>query len=139
MAQVNGKDVKTKISIDAGVTYLDLVCETSGGIEITSSPTTTATKCGTKTAAGVPEWSIPIEGLVETVPAGTEISYEQLLAAIINGTALKVKILTPDPAGTDFYHQGDCVLTDLSLSLPADDYASFTGTLSGNSTLDITP
>jgi hypothetical protein len=139
MAQINGKDVKTEVSFDGGTTYLELVCETGGGIDITSSPKSTPTKCGTKTAAGVPEWSIPIEGIVETAPAGTEASYEQLLGAIIAGTALKVKLRSPNPAGTDFYHAGDCVITDLKLSLPAEDYASFTGTLSGNSTLDITP
>ncbi len=136
---LNGNDIPLKISTDGGTTYKSVVCATTSGIEMTRNISEKETKCGKLSTVGNLTWSANVEGVVNTTPAGTEISYEDLLGIIVNNTATLIKIESPVAAGTDFYIQGTVIMTGLNLSMPSGDFVEFTCTLTGSGVVDITP
>lgn len=136
---LNGNDIPLKISTDAGTTYKSVVCATTSGIEITRDISEKETKCGLLSTVGNAKWSANVEGVVNTTPAGTEVSYEDLLGIIVNNTATLIKVESPVAAGTDFYIQGTVIMTGLNLSMPSGDFVEFTCTLTGSGIIDITP
>ncbi len=97
---LNGNDIPLKISTDAGTTYKSVVCATTSGIEITRDISEKETKCGLLSTVGNAKWSANVEGVVNTTPAGTEVSYEDLLGIIVNNTATLIKVESPVAAGT---------------------------------------
>jgi len=136
---LNGNDIPLKISTDGGSTYKSVVCATTSGIEMTRNISEKETKCGKLSTVGNLTWSANVEGVVNTTPEGTELSYEDLLGIIINSTATLIKIESPVAAGTDFYIQGTVIMTGLNLSMPSGDFVSFTCTLTGSGVVDIAP
>jgi len=136
---LNGNDIPLKISTDAGTTYKSVVCATTSGIEITRDISEKETKCGPLSTVGNAKWSANVEGVVNTTPAGTEVSYEDLLGIIVNNTATLIKVESPVAAGTDFYIQGTVIMTGLNLSMPSGDFVEFTCTLTGSGIIDIAP
>ncbi len=139
MGQLQGKDINIYVR-ESGTTgsFLKLVCETSSGIDIATNTTTTVTKCASYTSTSEPTVTLNVDGVVETSPTGSEISFEQLLSYIVNGTLVDVKYESPVSSGTDFYVAGTAYLTALSLTAPAEGLASFTGTITITGTVDIT-
>lgn len=136
---LNGNDIPLKISTDAGVTYKSIVCATSSDVKMSRDIKEKDTKCGKLTTVGNLTWSIDVSGVLNTTPAGTEVSYEDLLSIIVNNTSTLAKIESPVAAGTDFYIQGTVVMTNLDLGTPSGDFAEFSCTLTGSGTVDITP
>lgn len=136
---LNGNDVPLKISTDGGTTYKSIVCATSSDVKMSRDIKEKETKCGKLTTVGNLTWSVDVSGVINTTPAGTEVSYEDLLGIIVNNTTTLAKIESPVAAGTDFYIQGTVVMTNLDLATPSGDFAEFSCTLTGSGTVDITP
>ena len=136
---LNGTDIPLKISTDAGVTYKTVVCATTSKVSMSRDTKETDTKCGILSAAGSLKWTVNVDGVVNTTPTGTETSYEDLLSIMSANTATLVKIESPVAAGTDFFISGSVVMSNLDLDLPSGDFVSFSCTLSGSGTVDITP
>lgn len=136
---LNGNDIPLKISTDAGVTYKSVVCATTAGVQMSRDITEVETKCGKLTTVGNVAWTCNVEGVVNTTPSGTEVSYEDLLGIIVGNTSTLVKVESPVSAGTDFYIQGTVIMTGLDIDTPSGDFAAFTCTLTGSGTPDITP
>lgn len=79
------------------------------------------------TLDGVREWSIDFDWLYSDSDTGVT----HLEDAFTNGTEVLVKIETP---GADIY-SGAAYLTELTLEMPYEDVAAYSGTLTGNGTL----
>ncbi|HEX4875141.1 MAG TPA: hypothetical protein VFV31_00620 [Chitinophagaceae bacterium] len=140
MASILGSAVTLQLR-ESGTTgsYLTLVCETSSGMDGTASVTTTVTKCSTVQSVATPAYSFTFDGIVETAPSGSQVSYEQLLAWFGANTLLDFKRENPVASGTNFYLQGTGYLSALSEAAPAEGNVTFTGTLVATGTVDLTP
>lgn len=132
--------VPLKISSDGGTTYKSIVCKKSWTFNHSTSTTKEETDCGVLLGIGANEWGFDIEGVVNTTPTGgSEVSAEDLMSLASAQTALKVKLDYPASAGTDLYAVGDCYLTSFKITNSVGSLMTFSGTLSGTGTLDITP
>lgn len=133
--------VPIAISSDSGSTYKTIVCKKGYTFNGSTSTTKEETDCGVFTGIGANEWSFDFDGIVNTSPASTEFSYEDLLGFWSAQTALKVKVQTPTSGspGVDFYMQGDVYLTSLTQTNSVGSLIQFSGTFTGTGTLDITP
>lgn len=137
MANVNGKDVVLKFSLDGGTTKKIMVCETDSGFSGTTEITSEQTKCDggtTSTAAGAKSWSFDGAGVVKKVPATGEVSYQDLLEWW--NTGVEPWVEETDTDGT-FLHQGYVIITKLDLRNPVNGSSAFTITLTGNGALTI--
>ena len=130
--------VPIKLSTD-GTTYKTVVCKKSWSFTGSSSVTEEETDCGTLTGLGAYKWSFDLEGVLNSTPASTETSVEDMLGWSSGQTLLYVKAEYPVAAGTDFYMQGTCYLTDFKVTNSVGSLMTFTGTLKGTAALDITP
>jgi len=140
MAQLNGKDLNLYVRENGSTgAYKKMVCETNSGVEISTSTTETVTKCATYSSTSTPSFTFPIDAVLETAPSATEVSFEECLSYIFNSTLLDVKFENPVGSGTNFFIQGTARISALSISAPAEGLVSFTGTLTGTGTFDITP
>lgn len=142
MATVQGKDDILKISADAGVTKLTVVCESSHNFNFTRNSSRTATKCDSGTSAlalGPYEWSFDASLIVKTDPGGTECSYEALLGYAVAGTALLIYNDNPVGVGTNWQTTGTVYITDLTKTSEVEGLVSVDVTFSGDGSLDITP
>jgi TP901-1 family phage major tail protein len=138
MAQIQGKDIVVKVR-EAGTTgaFLQMLCETTASIEMSRPETTTQTKtCGTLRSRGSLEWSVPVEGVVETDPDTGFVSYQQLLTWMTSDVDLEVEVAD---SNNDIFLSGDVFLSNLNLTAPTDGFASFTATLAGTGNPDVTP
>lgn len=128
------------LSADSGSTYKSVVCKKSASFKGSTSTTEEETDCGILLGIGANKWSFDVEAIVNTTPASTEMSYEDILGYWQAQTALLVKYQYPTSGspGADFYHQGTVYITDISQANSVGNLLSFTITLSGTGTLDVT-
>jgi hypothetical protein len=142
MAQILGQDQELQINLtNSGVAgdFRNLVCMRNFSVNSELPTTSEETNCGTKTAVGNVSVTVDFDAICETVPTAlTQISYEEMLAALNNKTLIGVKISSPS-GGTSYYHEFAAYVTSLSLSQEAGAYISFTGTLTSNGNMDILP
>ena len=142
MAQILGQNQELEINLTdpTGVsgTYKNLVCMRNFSVNSELPTTSEETNCGTKTAVGNVSVTVDFDAICETAPSVSQISYEEMLAALNGKTLVAVKISSPS-AGTSYYHQFSAYVTSLSLSQEAGAYISFTGTLTSDGLMDITP
>lgn len=131
--------VPISLSSDSGSTYKTVVCKKSVNFKGSTSTTKEETDCGVLVGIGANEWSFDVEAIVNTTPASTEFSYEDILGFWSAQTALLVKYQYPTSGtpGGDFYHQGTVYITDLSQANSVGNLLTFSMTLSGTGTLDI--
>lgn len=141
MSKIQGVDVKIQLSSD-GVTYKTLVCETQSQMQLQRQINETRTKCGggtTEIGLGAKTYTITGSAAIETAPAGTEVSYSQLLTWFEAGTLIYVKYESPTASGTNFYHQGQAYITDLNVQAQTDQVVTADLTIRVSGTLDVTP
>ncbi len=131
--------VPINISSDGGSTYKAIVCKKSWTFNGDTSTTEEETDCGTLTGIGSNKWSFDFEAVMNTTPASSEFSTEDLLGFWVGQTALKVKAYYPITPGTDIYLQGDCYLTSFKINNQVGNLMTCSGTLTGTGQLDNTP
>ena len=101
------------------------------------------TTCGKFTGVGDPGFTFSFDAICEVSPSGSQATYEDCLAAIVNKTQVKVRFQNPTVTGasigTLYYHQCDAFFTDLTLNQDAAGgaYINFSGTIQSTGTLDI--
>lgn len=142
MANKQGKDDIIQISADGGTTWLTVVCETSHSFSFNRNSSTVSTKCDagtTQRVLGSYEWSFQSSLVVKTDPTASEVSFEALLGYAVGGTRLRVRNADPNPAGTNWFTQGDVFVTDLQKTAEVDGLVTVDVTWSGDGALDITP
>lgn len=143
MAQILGQDQNVEINLtNSGLSadYDTLVCLRNSSVNSELAVTQEETNCGTLTSVGNASVTIDFDAVCKTDPtAGTEISYEELLAALHNKTKVGVRVQSPGGTpGAAYYHQFAAYVTSLSMSQEAGAYISFSGTLTSDGVIDIT-
>lgn len=142
MAQILGQnqDIEINLTDPTGVTgtYKVLVCLRNSSVNTELAVTSEETNCGTKTAVGNATATIDFDAVCETAPSASQISYEDLLASLVNKTLIGAKVSSPS-AGASYHHQFAAYVTSLSLGQEAGAYISFSGTLTSDGAIDIIP
>lgn len=122
------------------ITYKNVVCKKAWNFNGTTPTNVEETDCGPLIGLGTNTWTFDFEMVLNTTPNGaTEMSAKEVLALWNNQTASYVKVLYPNPGGTNFYIQGGGYITSFVLQNTVGNLMTFTGTFSGNGQVDITP
>lgn len=121
------------------VTYNNVVCKKSWNFNGTTQTSTEQTDCGPLTAVGSNEFTFDFEMVLNTTPNAGEISAKDVLTIWNNQTYAYAKVLYPNPGGTNFFVQGGGYITSFVLQNTVGNLMTFTGTFTGNGSVDITP
>ena len=139
MARISAKDTVLQLSAD-GVTYKTVVCEIGHTFNRERSTNSVETKCYGGVAyvsVGAISGSIDFTGLFETQPSATQVSADDILGFIENGTYLYWKI-TAGLSGDERYRQGNGYVTSDSEDAQIGDNVGFNFTLIIDGAVDIT-
>jgi len=145
MGQILGSLQNIEIDVAGGTSFKPLVCLRTSSVNTTMDATTEQTNCGAFTSPSAPQMSVDFDAICETDP-GTfptvSISYEEVLAAMVNKTEVNVRVQNPivtgSSAGAVYYHQFKGYITDLTLNQSTTEFINFSGTIQSNGALDIT-
>jgi hypothetical protein len=86
--------------------------------------------------------TIDFDALCEVSPTVSQVSYEDLLSAMVNKTLVNVRVQNPAvtgaSVGTAYYHQFSGYITALTLNQSTTEFINFSGSVTSSGTLDIT-
>lgn len=142
MGQIQGSLQNIEIDVAGGSSYKNLVCLRTSSVNTTVDSTTEQTNCGSLTSIGEPSMSIDFDAICEVAPSVSQVSYEDLLSAMVNKTQVTVRVQNPTVTGAStgaaYYHQFAGYITSLTLSQSTTEFINFSGTVTSNGTLDVT-
>jgi len=143
MPQVLGSLQNIEIDVAGGSSYKNLVCLRTGSVNTTMDATVEQTNCGVLTSPSEPQMTVDFDAICEAAPTIAQVSYEDLLAAMVNKTIVTVRVQNPtitgSSVGTVYYHQFAGYITDLTLNQSTTEFINFSGTIQSSGTLDVTP
>ena len=141
MAQVLGSLQNIEIDVTGGTSYKNLVCLRTSSVNTTMDATVEQTNCGVLTSPSEPQMSLDFDAICETAPTVAQVSYEDLLSAMVNKTLVAVRVQNPtvtgSSVGTAYYHQFSGYITDLTMNQSTTEFVNFTGTIQSTGTLDV--
>jgi hypothetical protein len=86
--------------------------------------------------------SLDFDAICETSPTITQVSYDDLLTAMVNKTVVTVRIESPVTVGSSlgeaYYHKFFGYITDLTLNQSTTEFINFSGTIQSTGALDVT-
>lgn len=129
------------LSADA-ITYKTVICRKTSNVNFSRAVTREDSDCGSFAATGALQWGGSYEGIVSITPTGaSEMSYEDLLGFMVSGATLYVKDQYPTSGtpGTDWYTQGQVVLTNLAKQNENGKNITFSFSFENNGDPDIAP
>lgn len=121
------------------ITYKNVVCKKSWNFNGTTATNVEETDCGPLVGLGSNAFTFDFEMVLNTTPDSDQMSAKDVLALWNNQTSSYAKVLYPNPGGTNFFIQGSGYITSFVLQNTVGSLMTFTGTFSGNGTVDITP
>ena len=143
MAQILGSTQNVEIDVAGGTSYKNLVCLRTSSVNTTMDATTEQTNCGVLTSPSEPQMSLDFDAICETAPSIAQISYEDLLGAMVNKTLVNVRVQNPvvtgSSVGTVYYHQFLGYITDLTMNQSSTEFINFSGTIQSTGALDVLP
>jgi hypothetical protein len=143
MAQVLGSLQNIEIDVLGGVSYKNLVCLRTSSVNTTMDATTEQTNCGVLTSPSEPQMSLDFDAICETSPTVAQVSYEDLLAAMVNKTLVAVRVQNPVVSGSSvgaaYYHAFSGYITDLTMNQSTTEFVNFSGTIQSTGALDVDP
>jgi hypothetical protein len=87
--------------------------------------------------------SVDFDAVCEVAPTITQVSYEDLLAAMVNKTLIAVRVQNPvvsgSSAGATYYHQFLGYITSLTWNQATTEFINFSGTVTSTGIVDVTP
>ena len=141
MPQILGSAQNVLIGI-AGGTQKTLVCLRTSSINTTMDATTEQTNCGVLTSPSEPQMSLDFDAICETAPSVSQVSYEDLLTAMVSKTLISVRVQSPVFSGSSYgavyYHQFSGYITDLTMNQSTTEFINFSGTVQSTGALDVT-
>lgn len=141
MPQILGSLQNIEIDVAGGSSYKNLVCLRTGSVNTTMDATTEQTNCGVLTSPSEPQMTVDFDAICEAAPTVAQVSYEDLLAAMVNKTIVTVRVQNPtitgSSVGTVYYHQFSGYITDLTLNQSTTEFVNFSGTIQSSGTLDV--
>jgi hypothetical protein len=142
MGQILGSLQNVEIDVTGGSSYKNLVCMRTSSVNTTMDATTEQTNCGVLTSPSEPQMTVDFDAICETAPTIAQVSYEDLLAAMVNKTLIAVRVQNPTVTGasigTVYYHSFSGYITDLTMNQSTTEFINFSGTIQSTGTLDIT-
>lgn len=140
MQTIQATSVPLWLSAD-GTTYKQLVCLKQWTAPTETQTTETVTFCGIALGKGIVKFNPTFDAVCEANPSGTQVTYADLLAWQMAGLTIWFKLQFPSPgsSSTNIFLSGQCSVTSLTLTGPVNDVIQFSGTLTGEGTLDTTP
>jgi hypothetical protein len=143
MAQVLGSAQNVEIDVAGGSSFKNLVCLRTSSVNTTMDATTEQTNCGVLTSPSEPQMSLDFDAICETSPSVAQVSYEDLLTAMVAKTLVTVRVQNPavvgSSVGTAYYHLFSGYITDLTLNQSTTEFINFSGTVQSTGSLDVTP
>jgi hypothetical protein len=143
MPQILGSLQNIEIDVTGASSYKNLVCLRTGSVNTTMDATVEQTNCGVLTSPSEPQMTVDFDAICEATPTIAQVSYEDLLAAMVNKTIITVRVQNPtitgSSVGTVYYHQFAGYITDLTLNQSTTEFINFSGTIQSSGTLDVTP
>jgi len=143
MAQVLGSLQNIEIDVLGGSSYKNLVCLRTSSVNTTMDATTEQTNCGVLTSPSEPQMTLDFDAICETSPTVAQVSYEDLLAAMVNKTLVAVRVQNPVVSGSSvgaaYYHAFSGYITDLTMNQSTTEFVNFSGTIQSTGALDVTP
>jgi hypothetical protein len=141
MGQILGSIQNIEIDVAGGSSYKNLVCLRTSSVNTTMDATTEQTNCGVLTSPSEPQMTVDFDAICETAPTVAQVSYEDILAAMVNKTLVTVRVQNPTvtgaSVGTVYYHQFSGYVTDLTLNQSTTEFINFSGTIQSTGTLDV--
>jgi hypothetical protein len=141
--QILGSLQNVEIDVAGGSSYKNLVCLRTSSVNTTVDSTTEQTNCGPMTSVADATMSIDFDAVCEVAPTIAQISYEDLLAAMVGKTLVAVRVQNPvvsgSSAGATYYHQFLGYITSLTLNQSTTEYINFSGTVTSTGIVDVTP
>ena len=142
MGQILGSLQNVEIDVAGGSSYKNLVCLRTSSVNTTVDSTTEQTNCGPLTSVADATMSIDFDAICEVSPTGTQISYEDLLAAMVGKTLIAIRVQNPvvsgSSAGAAYYHQFLGYVTSLTLNQSTTEFINFSGTVTSTGIVDVT-
>ena len=143
MGQVQGSLQNIEIDVAGGSSYKNLVCLRTSSVNTTMDSTVEQTNCGVLTSVSEPQMSLDFDAICEVTPSISQVSYEDLLSAMVNKTLVTVRVQNPTvtgaSVGTAYYHQFAGYITDLTWNQSTTEFINFSGSIQSTGTLDIIP
>jgi hypothetical protein len=141
MPQILGSLQNIEIDVAGGTSYKNLVCLRTGSVNTTMDATVEQTNCGVLTSPSEPQMTVDFDAICEAAPTIAQVSYEDLLTAMVNKTIVNVRVQNPtitgSSVGTVYYHQFTGYITDLTLNQSTTEFVNFSGTIQSSGTLDV--
>lgn len=142
MGQILGSLQNIEIDVAGGSSYKNLVCLRTSSVNTTVDSTTEQTNCGAITSVAEATMSVDFDAICEVAPTVSQVSYEDLLSAMVNKTLVSVRVQNPvvsgSSAGATYYHQFLGYITSLTLNQSTTEFVNFSGSVTSSGTLDIT-
>lgn len=141
MGQILGSLQNIEIDVAGGSSYKNLVCLRTSSVNTTVDSTTEQTNCGPLTSVADPSMSVDFDAICEVTPTVAQISYEDLLAAMVAKTLVTVRVQNPVVSGSSvgaaYYHQFTGYITSLTLNQSTTEFINFSGTVTSTGIVDV--
>lgn len=142
MGQILGSLQNVEIDVAGGSSFKNLVCLRTSSVNTTVDSTTEQTNCGPLTSVADATMGVDFDAVCEVSPSVSQISYEDLLAAMVAKTAVSVRVQNPvvsgSSAGAAYYHQFLGYITSLTLNQSTTEFINFSGTVTSTGIVDVT-
>jgi len=143
MAQILGSTQNVEIDVTGASSFKNLVCLRTSSVNTTMDATTEQTNCGVLTSPSEAQMTVDFDAICETAPTVAQISYEELLNAMVSKTLVNVRVQSPVFTGSSYgavyYHQFLGYVTDLTLNQSTTEFINFSGTIQSTGALDVLP
>lgn len=142
MGQILGSLQNVEIDVAGGTSYKNLVCLRTSSVNTTVDSTTEQTNCGPLTSVADATMGVDFDAICEVAPTVAQVSYEELLAAMVAKTIVAVRVQNPvvsgSSAGATYYHQFAGYITSLTLNQSTTEFINFSGTVTSTGIVDVT-
>ena len=143
MGQILGSLQNVEIDVAGGSSYKNLVCLRTSSVNTTVDSTTEQTNCGPLTSVADATMGVDFDAVCEVSPSVSQISYEDLLAAMVGKTLIAIRVQNPVVSGSSigaaYYHQFLGYITSLTLNQSTTEFINFSGTVTSTGIVDVTP
>lgn len=142
MGQIQGSLQNIEIDVAGGSSYKNLVCLASSSVNTNADTSTDNTNCGILTSIGESSMTVDFDAVCEVSPTVAQVSYKDLLSAMVNKILVAVRVQSPVVAGSSigvaYYHQFSAYINSLTLTQANAELIKFSGSFTSTGTLDIT-
>jgi hypothetical protein len=140
--QILGATQNVEVDVTGASSFKTLVCLRTSSVNTTMDATTEQTNCGVLTSPSEPQMSVDFDAICEVAPTAlTQISYEDLLNAMVNKVLVNVRVQSPQFSGSSYgavyYHQFYGYITDLTMNQSTTEFINFSGTIQSSGALDV--